>query len=120
MQFELKQQFQIESSRFLPHLPSSHPCSRMHGHSFVIIMTFQGPLKQPEGWVIDYHEIAQKMAPLLKELDHRTLNEVSGLENPTSENLCLWIYQKAGFHFSELKKVTIKETSLTECSYPTA
>ncbi len=121
MKYELKQQFQIESARFLPHLSKDHPCSRIHGHSFVIILTFQGPLKQPEAWVIDYHEISSKMQPLLSQLDHRTLNDVPGLNNPTSENLCRWIFEKAtplwpGF----LTRVTIKETPLTECSYPCA
>jgi 6-pyruvoyltetrahydropterin/6-carboxytetrahydropterin synthase len=121
MKFELKQQFQIESARFLPHLSKDHPCSRLHGHSFVIILSFQGRLKSPEGWVIDYHEISTQMQPLLAALDHHTLNEVPGLENPTSENLCLWLYEKAKRIWpQELTKVTVRETTLTECSYPSA
>lgn len=116
--FELKTQYQIESARFLPHLPKTHPCSRTHGHSFVIILTLQGPLQPQIGWVMDYHEIDLKMKPLLEQLDHRLLNEVSGLENPTSEILCAWIYEKALPGLPILKKVTIKETATTECSYP--
>ncbi len=118
MVFELKQQFQIESARFLPGLPKTHPCSRMHGHSFVILLTLKGPLQSGPGWVRDYHEISTLMKPLLEQLDHRTLNEVPGLENPTSELLAVWIYDRAKKLLPELIRVTIRETQLTECSYP--
>ncbi len=115
---ELKQQFQIESARFLPHLPPSHPCSRMHGHSFQIILTLIGDLDPQVGWVRDYQEISQIIRPLLQELDHRVLNEVKGLENPTSEHLAIWIYDRLTSQLPELKRVSIRETSATECSYP--
>lgn len=118
MNFELKQHFQIESARFLPHLPTTHPCSRMHGHSFKIILRLIGPLDPKLGWVLDYHEISQTMKPILMQLDHCTLNEVPGLENPTSELLAQWIYNKARETLPLLKTVTILETPFTECSYP--
>lgn len=118
MKFELKQQFRIESARFLPHLPSEHPCRRTHGHSFLITLKLVGSLDGKIGWVRDYNEIKQVMAPLLSELDHRILNEVKGLENPTSENLCVWIYEKARASLPELSQVSISETPDTECSYP--
>lgn len=116
--FELKSHFQIESARFLPHLPSGHPCARMHGHSFKIILTLRGSLQPEIGWVQDYHEINQVMKPLLTELDHRVLNEVKGLENPTSELLAVWIYNHAKTKLPLLKSVTIMETPTTECTYP--
>lgn len=118
MKFQLKQSFAIESARFLPNLPKAHPCAHVHGHSFKIILTFVGEQNPKTGWVIDYHEISKKMAPLLKELDHQLLNEVEGLENPTSENLTLWIYKRAKKVLPELVRATVQETSSTECSYP--
>lgn len=118
MNFELKQHFQIESARFLPHLPSSHPCSRMHGHSFKIILTLVGELDARIGWVIDYNEIQERMKPILHQIDHRTLNEVPGLENPTSELLAKWIYDHAVKSLPMLTRVTVAETPMTECSYP--
>ena len=118
MNFELKQQFQIESARFLPKLPASHPCSRMHGHSFKIILTLQGPLDPKLGWVRDYHEIETTVRPFLLQLDHQTLNQVQGLENPTSENLALWLYEKLKRPLPELVRVSVQETATTECSYP--
>lgn len=118
MKFELKQQFRIESARFLPHLPEGHPCRRMHGHSFVIIIRLVGEADPKIGWVRDYHEIDRLMKPMLAELDHHVLNEVSGLENPTSENLAAWVYNKARILIPQLIQVTVSETPNTECSYP--
>lgn len=118
MKVELKQQFQIESARFLPRLPADHPCSRLHGHSFVILLTLVGTLDPQIGWVRDYHEISRTLKPLLDQLDHRTLNEVPGLENPTSERLAIWIFERAKPLLPELTRVTIRETPLTECSFP--
>lgn len=118
MKLELRQHFQIESARFLPNLPASHPCSRMHGHSFKIILSFVGNIKQPEGWVIDYHEVTKKIEPILKQLDHKVLNEVPGLENPTSEMLAVWLYNEIKKQMPELTRITVAETPLTECSYP--
>lgn len=118
MKYELKQHFQIESARFLPRLPAGHPCARMHGHSFKIILTLQGDLDPALGWVMDYHEIHRVMQPLLAELDHRVLNEVPGLENPSSELLAKWIYDRARAQIPLLTRVTVMETPATECSYP--
>lgn len=118
MKFKLKQHFQIESARFLPHLPKSHPCSQMHGHSFKIILTLIGELDPKIGWVIDYNEIQDKMNPLLKQIDHCVLNDVEGLENPTSELLAKWIYDRAVLALPMLVKVSVAETPTTECSYP--
>lgn len=117
MVMELKQHFQIESARFLPNLEPSHPCSRMHGHSFKIILTLKGPVDPKKGWVMDYHEITQVMQPLLQKLDHRVLNEVEGLENPTSEHLAKWIYDHVRKALPLLTAVNISETSTTECIY---
>ncbi len=118
MNFELKQHFQIESARFLPNLGKDHPCSRMHGHSFKIIMRLQGPLHPKLGWVMDYNEISQLMRPILDLIDHRILNEVPGLENPTSEVVTKWIYEHGKKVLPLLKDVTVLETSFTECRYP--
>lgn len=118
MKYELKQHFHIESARFLPNLPKNHPCSTMHGHSFKIILKLVGVLDPQIGWVMDYHEITKIMNPLLQQLDHKVLNEVVGLDNPTSELLAKWLYEKALPFIPMLKTITIMETPYTECTYP--
>lgn len=90
----------------------------MHGHSFKIILTLKGDLKPQLEWVRDYNEITMLMKPLLDSIDHKVLNEVPGLENPTSEVLCRWIYEKAVMMMPEVTRVTVMETPTTEVTYP--
>ncbi len=118
MDFELSQSFTIESARFLPHLPQEHPCSRIHGHSFLIRLIIRGPVDQKIGWVMDYSDIQKAMEPILKLTDHQQLNKVQGLENPTTETLCQWIYNKLKNQLPLLHQVEIKETATTSCVYP--
>ena len=118
MKYELKQQFHIESARFLPKLPQAHPCSRIHGHSFKIVLKLVGDLDPEIGWLYDYHRISELMEPLLAQLDQRTLNDVPGLENPTSELLAKWIFEKTLPKLPLLKTVSVMETADTECTYP--
>ena len=90
----------------------------MHRPRFVLIFTLQGELDTLIGWVRDYHEISEVLKPLLNQLDHNILNEVPGLENPTSELLAFWLFAQARALVPELVRVTVKETATTECSYP--
>lgn len=117
MVFNLKHQFRIESARFLPRLPEGHPCKQIHGHSFLITLEIESPSLHPElEWLIDFNQVSEAAKPVLKLLDHQLLNEVPGLENPTSENLCLYIFRKLKPQLQQLKKVSIQETLDTECS----
>lgn len=118
MKLELKQHFRIEAARFLPHLEEGHPCRRMHGHGFRISLRLIGETHARIGWVRDYHEISRTVAPVLNGLDHRVLNEVPGLENPTSEHLAIYLFEKLAALLPELVQVTVSETPDTECSYP--
>lgn len=90
----------------------------MHGHSFKIILRLQGEADPTLGWVRDYHEIQQIVHTELQTLDHRILNDVPGLENPTSENLSRWIFEKIGILLPELVQVIVQETPGTECRFP--
>lgn len=117
--FEIKQHFYLESARRLSQLPPNHPCSQIHGHSFKVILTLRGPLDPVIGWLRDYHEvlnIARKN--VIQLLDHKLLNEVPGLENPTTELLCVWIFDHLKNEIPELHQISIQETATTECTYP--
>lgn len=117
-QFELRHQFQIESARFLPSLPEGHPCRRMHGHSFTLFLVLRGENNPKTGWVFDFHEMQTLAEPVLKKLDHRVLNDVPGLENPTSENLSVYIFEQLKSKIPMLYQVILRETRDTECRYP--
>src|ERR1017187_7458483 len=91
---ELRKTFQFEAAHLLPHLAKSHKCRRLHGHSFKVEVAVSGPCHPKLGWVMDYGEIGEAFQPIWLQLDHNYLNESRGLENPTSENLALWIWQR--------------------------
>ena len=109
--------FKIESARSLPNLPDGHPCKNVHGHSFKIIITVTGDIQKDSGFVIDFKDLVAAFQPIHKLLDHSYLNEIEGLENPSNENLCVWIWKKLSKTLSGLKQIEIKETDLTGCIY---
>src|ERR1041384_1878147 len=91
---EIFKEFTIEAAHRLPNVPEGHKCSRLHGHSFKIEVYVAGKVGEDSGWIMDFADIKQAFQPLFDQLDHHYMNEVEGLENPTSENLARWIWEK--------------------------
>ena len=114
---EIFKEFRLESARWLPNVPPGHKCSRLHGHSFRIAVHVAGPLDAHLGWVCDFADISKVVAPLIEQLDHRCLNEIAGLENPTSEILAAWIWQRLKPALPGLSRVLIHETCTSGCEY---
>lgn len=114
---DISKTFHIESAHRLPNVPEGHKCARLHGHSFRIDIHARGPLDPRLGWVVDYAEIGRAFAPVFERLDHRYLNEVPGLENPTSEQLACWIWRELQPALPLLSRVVVHETCTTTCSY---
>lgn len=109
--------FQIEAAHFLPKVPEGHKCRRIHGHSFQIEIHVAGPVDEALGWVMDFADLKAAFAPLYAQLDHQFLNEVPGLENPTSENLARWIWRRLQPELPMLSKIVIRETCTSGCIY---
>ena len=106
---ELYTDFRFEAAHRLPKVPEGHKCARLHGHSYRVRITIEGDVDPETGWIIDFDDIKTAFDPLLDQLDHHYLNEVAGLENPTSETLCHWIWQRLKPHLAELTEVEISE-----------
>lgn len=109
--------FSLEAARWLPNLPAEHPCSRLHGHSFQVEVHVSGPLDPVLGWVIDFADIQKAWQPIHAVLDHRCLNDIPGLENPTSEHLARWLWQRLKPDLPGLGKVVVMETAVSGCIY---
>lgn len=109
--------FHIEAARRLPHLPPDHPCARLHGHSFRVEVHLRGPLHPQLGWVQDFAEIEAAVQRLREKLDHRYLNDLPGLANPTSEHLAIWIWEHLKADLPALSKVIVQETAHSGCIY---
>lgn len=114
---QIYKDFSIEAAHRLPKVPEGHKCSRLHGHSFQVRIAVEGPLGEQSGWIMDFGDIKAAFAPIYDQLDHHYLNEIEGLENPTSENLALWIWQQLKPRLPELCCITIKETCTSGCIY---
>jgi 6-pyruvoyltetrahydropterin/6-carboxytetrahydropterin synthase len=114
---QIFKEFRIEAAHLLPHVPAGHKCARLHGHSFRIGVYVAGPVGARSGWVMDFADLKAAMAPLYEALDHRYLNDVEGLENPTSENLAVWVWQRLKPRLPELARIVVHETCTSGCEY---
>lgn len=109
--------FQIEAAHRLPHVPEGHKCARLHGHSFRIEVHVSGELGADSGWVMDFADLKAAFQPLFEQLDHRCLNDVDGLDNPTSEHLARWVWARLRADLPGLSKVVVQETCNAGCVY---
>ncbi len=114
---EIFRVFQVEAAHHLPNVPAGHKCARLHGHSFRIEVHVAGEVGEQSGWVMDFAELKQAFQPLYDRLDHNYLNEIEGLENPSSENLARWIWQELQPVLPNVSKVIVQETCNAGCVY---
>ena len=117
MKIELRKTFQFEAAHLLPRLPKTHKCRRLHGHSFKVDIVVAGECDPKLGWLMDYAEISRRFHPLWQKLDHRYLNGISGLENPTSEKIAVWIWKKLKPRLPLLTEVVVAETCTARAVY---
>ena len=113
----LTKEFFFEAAHTLPHVAPDHPCHRMHGHSYRIEISVEGEVDSKLGWVYDHSEISNAMKPIIESLDHRYLNEIPGLENPTAENICGWMWQRVAPLCPGLCEIVVQETPRARCTY---
>ena len=109
--------FRLEAAHRLPNVPAGHKCARLHGHSFAVELQVSGELGADTGWVMDFSDIKAAFQPLYERLDHPYLNDIEGLENPTSERLAIWIWERLKPALPQLSAVTVHETCTSGCRY---
>ena len=114
---KIYKEFSIEAAHRLPNVPEGHKCARLHGHSFQVAIHVDGPVGEQTGWIMDFGDIKAAFAPIYEQLDHHYLNDVMGLENPTSENLAIWIWDQLKPRLPLLSAIEIKETCTSGCIY---
>ena len=114
---EIFKDFTFEAAHRLPNVPEGHKCARLHGHSFQVTVAVRGEPGAHSGWIMDFGDIKKACKPVLEQLDHYYLNEISGLENPTSENLAIWIWQRLQPRLPQLCRIEIRETCTSGCIY---
>ena len=113
----LVREFTFEAAHRLPNAPKGHKCAGLHGHSYRVELACEGRIDPQTGWLVDFAEIKEAFAPCFEQLDHRCLNDIDGLENPTSENLARWIWMQVKPVLPQLSQVSVAETSAVRCEY---
>jgi 6-pyruvoyltetrahydropterin/6-carboxytetrahydropterin synthase len=114
---DIFKEFTIEAAHRLPNVPAGHKCARLHGHSFKIEIHVSGTVQEPAGWVIDFADIKTAFQEHFDALDHHYLNEIPGLENPTSERFARWIWERVSGRLPGLSLVIVRETCTSGCAY---
>lgn len=114
---EIFKAFTFEAAHRLPNVPDGHKCARLHGHSFRVELHVAGEPDPHTGWVMDFADLGRAFQPLLECLDHHYLNDIPGLENPTSERLAQWIWAQLRPVLPQLVEVVVRETCTSGCRY---
>ena len=116
-QVELVRIYTFESAHRLPRVAPAHKCARLHGHSFKVELNISGQMDTEKGWLMDYAEIDETFDPLWQQLDHHYLNDIEGLDNPTSENLAIWLWNHLKPKLPQLEATEVHETCEAHCVY---
>ena len=114
---EIYREFTFEAAHRLPNVPEGHKCARLHGHSYKVEVHVLGPVGDDTGWVQDFGDLKAAFRPLEDQLDHYYLNELDGLENPTSEVLAKWIWDRLVVTLPSLSEIRVRETCTSGCVY---
>jgi 6-pyruvoyltetrahydropterin/6-carboxytetrahydropterin synthase len=114
---EVFKEFTFEAAHRLPNVPDGHKCARLHGHSYRVSVHVDGPVNSGAGWVQDFAQIKCAVKPVIAQLDHYYLNDIKGLENPTSEMIARWIWDRVKGHLHDLSQVAVRETCSAGCIY---
>jgi 6-pyruvoyltetrahydropterin/6-carboxytetrahydropterin synthase len=114
---EIFKVFKFDAAHRLPNVDKGHKCSEIHGHSFRVEIYVEGTVDQHYGWVIDFAGIDKAFQPIYDQLDHKYLNDIDGLSNPTSENIARWIWERLHIKLPQLSKIVVQESEESGCVY---
>ena len=115
MNVRLKKVFKFDAAHRLPHLGETHKCGSMHGHTYRVELSVEGEVDGEKGWLIDFGELKEVVEPFFDILDHTVLNQIAGLENPTAENLCRWLWERIQPRLPSLCEIVVWETDTSAC-----
>ena len=114
---QIFKQFTFDSAHFLPHVPDGHKCKEIHGHTYRLTVYVEGELEKTLEWVMDFAEMKNVIDPVVKSIDHKLLNNISGLENPTCEIIAVWLWNKIKPEVPLMTKIELHETPTSGAVY---
>lgn len=110
-------QFTFDSAHYLPNVPDGHKCKEIHGHTYHLTVFIEGPLEENLEWVMDFAELKKNIEPVINSIDHKLLNDIHGLENPTCEKIAVWLWNKIKPFIPQLIKIQLNETPTSGVVY---
>lgn len=114
---EVFREFSFDAAHALPGAPEGHKCRRMHGHTYRVVVTVNGPVAPGTGWVLDFADLKAVVGPVIDRLDHNVLNEIEGLEQPTAENIAVWLWRQIKPRLPGLVSIRLWENQYSGCEY---
>lgn len=119
--YKISKEFHFSASHTLLGLPDGHPCGRLHGHNYVIIVELSDLELDEVGFVEDYGELKDVKEFIDKQWDHRNLNDLSPFTaakinsewNPSAENMARILFNKFKPMHPKLTGIGVKETPKT-------
>lgn len=114
---QIFKQFTFDSAHFLPNVPDGHKCKEIHGHTYRLTVFIEGPLDKDLNWVMDFSDLKRAIGPVIDSIDHKLMNNISGLENPTCEQMAIWLWNKIKPKIPLLKKIELNETPTSGVVY---
>lgn len=113
----LFKEFTFDAAHFLPHVPPGHKCREMHGHTYRLRVWIEGPLNPKLGWVMDFADLKAVVKPVIEQLDHKCMNNIPGLENPTCEEIAVWIWNQLKTPLPKMARIELHETPTSGVIY---
>lgn len=117
LRMEIFKDFTFDAAHRLTGVPAEHKCARLHGHTYHLRIYIKGPIHAQTGWIMDFGDVKKAFAPILDRLDHHYLNDIPGLENPTSERLIQWIWEETILVLPSVSRLELRETCTSGCTY---
>lgn len=114
---QIFKQFTFDSAHFLPNVPDGHKCKETHGHTYRLTVYIDGELDNKLGWVMDFSDMKKVIDPVIQSIDHKMLNNIPGLENPTCEIIAVWLWNKIKPGIPQLTKIELHETPTSGVIY---
>lgn len=105
------------AAHYLPCVPKGHKCGNLHGHTFSVEIYLSGPVNDARGWIMDFGDVKAVARPIVEQLDHRYLNDIEGLENPTSENIAKWLWVRLQAALPQLSQIIVRESPTSGAIY---
>jgi len=116
MSITIFKEFTFDAAHYLPNVPSGHKCRQMHGHTYKLKVLVTGEIST-EGWVIDFSDLKAVVNKYIDKVDHKTLNNIDGLENPTCELLAAWFWKNLKPQLQQLTAIELFETPTSGVIY---